>query len=180
MTVDSMFFNNWADVLRTVLVGVLAYAGLITLLRISGKRTLSKMNAFDLIVTVALGSTLATILLSKEVALAEGLVAFAVLILLQYIIAWLQVRSNLVEGMVKAEATLLLFRGQFIKSSLKKERVTESEVRAAMRESGIADPQHALAVVLETDGTFSAIPMPNGGGTGNLQGMKTGEEIAHK
>jgi uncharacterized membrane protein YcaP (DUF421 family) len=41
-------------------------------LRVSGKRTLAKMNAFDLVVTVALGSTLATILLSADVSLAEG------------------------------------------------------------------------------------------------------------
>jgi uncharacterized membrane protein YcaP (DUF421 family) len=50
---------------------------------VSGKRTLSKLDAFDLIVTVALGSTLATVLLSRDVALAEGIVAFALLVGLQ-------------------------------------------------------------------------------------------------
>ena len=65
---------------------------LLLLLRVSGKRTLTRMNAFDLVVTVALGSTLATVLLTKSVALADGLVAFAVLILLQYGLTWLSVR----------------------------------------------------------------------------------------
>ena len=50
---------------------------LVIFLRLSGKRTLSKMNAFDLVVTVALGSTLATVLLTKDVALADGALAFA-------------------------------------------------------------------------------------------------------
>ncbi len=86
-----MFFSTWAGLGRTVIVGVLAYAGLVALLRLSGKRTLAKMNAFDLVVTVALGSTLATILLSKTVPLAEGILAFALLIALQYVIAWLSV-----------------------------------------------------------------------------------------
>jgi len=45
-----MFFNNWAMVGRTVVVGTLAYLSIVILLRISGKRTLSKMNAFDLVV----------------------------------------------------------------------------------------------------------------------------------
>ncbi|RMD68975.1 MAG: DUF421 domain-containing protein, partial [Cyanobacteria bacterium J149] len=49
-----MFFETWSGLGRVLIVGVLAYAGLIVLLRFSGKRTLSKMNAFDLIVTVAL------------------------------------------------------------------------------------------------------------------------------
>ena len=55
-----MFFDSWAGLGRVLVVGVLAYSALVLLLRISGKRTLTKMNAFDLVVTVALGSTLAT------------------------------------------------------------------------------------------------------------------------
>jgi uncharacterized membrane protein YcaP (DUF421 family) len=81
-----MFFDSWMGLLRVVVVGTLAYVILVLLLRVTGKRTLSKMNAFDLVVTVALGSTLATVLLSKDVALAEGVVAFALLVLLQYAI----------------------------------------------------------------------------------------------
>jgi hypothetical protein len=58
----------------------LAYGVLIFFLRVSGKRMLSKMSAFDLVVTIALGSTLATILLSKDVTLAEGIAALGLLI----------------------------------------------------------------------------------------------------
>ena len=82
-----MFFDSWSALGRVAVVGVLAYLGLVALLRGSGKRTLAKLNAFDLVVTVALGSTLATILLSRDVALAERLLAFTLLITLQYIIA---------------------------------------------------------------------------------------------
>jgi hypothetical protein len=67
-----MLFDDWSGLLRVLIVGTSAYVGLVTLLRFTGKRTLSKMNAFDMIVTVALGSTLATVLLSSDVALAEG------------------------------------------------------------------------------------------------------------
>ena len=75
-----MFFHNWEEIVRILVVGPLAYAALILMLRVSGKRTLSKMNAFDLVVSVALGSLLATILLSKDVSLAEGIAAFSMLI----------------------------------------------------------------------------------------------------
>jgi uncharacterized membrane protein YcaP (DUF421 family) len=109
----AMLFDSWAGLGRVLLVGTLAYVALVLLLRISGKRTLSKLNAFDLVVTVALGSTLATVLLSKSVALAEGALALALLISLQYAIAWLSVRSPRLEGMIKAEPTLLLHRGRF-------------------------------------------------------------------
>ena len=81
------------------------------LLRVSGKRTLTKINAFDLVVTVALGSTLATVLLTKSVALAEGLTAFVLLIFLQFVLTWLFVRSQAASRLVKSEPTLLVYQG---------------------------------------------------------------------
>ncbi len=79
---QNIFFDSWSSIVRTVVITVLAYVSLIVLLRGSGKRTLSKMNAFDFIVTIALGSTLATVILSKNVALIDGLLAFSLLIFL--------------------------------------------------------------------------------------------------
>ena len=87
-----MLPDSWTFILRVVIVGTLAYASLVMLLRISGKRTLTKLNAFDLVVTVALGSTLATILLNRNVSLVEGVLAFIVLLALQFCITWLSVR----------------------------------------------------------------------------------------
>ena len=76
---EGVFFDGWAVLGRTAAIGMLAYAILIVLLRASGKRKLSKMNAFDFVVTVALGSTLASLLLNKDVSLAQGALAFALL-----------------------------------------------------------------------------------------------------
>jgi uncharacterized membrane protein YcaP (DUF421 family) len=149
----------------------LAYGALILLLRVSGKRTLSKMNAFDLVVTVALGSTLATILLSKDVALAEGVLAFAVLILLQFVIAWLSVRSTAVHRLVKAEPALLFHQGKFLWQAMTAERVTEDEVRAAVRGQGIASMEAVAAVVLETDGSFTVLRPPDHSSASALVGV---------
>ena len=113
------------------------------------------MNAFDLIVTVALGSTFATILFSKDVALAQGVVAFMLLCGLQFTITWLPVRSQTITGFVKSEPTLLLYRGEFLPKAMKDERVLESEVRAALRSNGIATIGDVETVVLETDGSLS-------------------------
>ena len=132
-----MFFNDWFDLWRIAVVGTLAYGALIVSLRISGKRSLSKWNAFDFIVTIALGSTLATVFLSKDVALAEGIFAFALLIALQFSITWLSVHSTSVQKLVKSEPTLLLDRGTFLGSALRAQRVTESEVRAACSRIGL-------------------------------------------
>lgn len=152
-----MFFDTWSALGRTAVVGVLAYIALVFLLRVSGKRTLSKMNAFDLVVTVALGSTLATVLLSTDVALANGVLAFTLLIGLQLTITWLSVRSSMVRNFVKAEPTLLLHRGRFLRGAMKRERVTEDEILSALRGQGIVAVEEVEAVVLETDSSFSVV-----------------------
>jgi len=152
-----MFFESWFSLLRVLVVGTLAYGSLVVLLRVSGKRTLAKLNAFDLIVTVALGSTLATVLLTKSVALADGILAFALLAGLQYGVAFLSVRSRRFDSLVKSEPTLLLHRGRFLGRAMQAQRVTRAEVVSALRSAGLASPEDALAVVLETDGTLSVV-----------------------
>ena len=150
-------FNGWQGLGRTAAAGVLSYAVLLLFLRISGKRTLAKMNAFDFIVTVALGSTLATILLNKNVALAEGALAFAMLIGLQFVVAWLSARSRIVQEVVKSEPALLLRDGKPMPTAMLRERVTESELEAAVRKAGYGELESVDSVILETDGTFSVI-----------------------
>ncbi|WP_386082780.1 DUF421 domain-containing protein [Vreelandella sp. F11] len=169
---EMYFFNGWGNLLRVIIVGILAYAALIFFLRISGNRTLSKMNAFDLIVTVALGSTLATVLLSKDVALAEGAVAMALLISLQFIITWFSVRTAWVRRLVTGEPLMLLYRGEFITTSMQKARVTQDEVQSAIRGSGIADVAAVEAVVLETDGSMSVIKPYAESSHSSLEGVR--------
>jgi uncharacterized membrane protein YcaP (DUF421 family) len=154
---ERIFFDGWDSLLRTVVIGVLAYVALVVCLRVSGKRTLSKMNAFDLVVTVALGSTLATILLSKDVTLAQGVLALVLLIGMQFAVTWSSVRLRWVRRLVTGEPALLVHRGQLLPSALRKARVTEDEVRAAARAAGLPALEEAQAVVLETDGSFSVV-----------------------
>lgn len=78
-----MIYDSWNDLVRVLTMAALAYLTLIAVVRVSGERTLSKMNAFDLVITVALGSTLATTLLNRQVALLEGVVALALLVALR-------------------------------------------------------------------------------------------------
>ncbi len=152
-----MFFDSWFGIVRILIVGVLAYIALIIFLRVSGKRTLSKWNAFDFVVTIALGSTLASVIISKDVVLIEGVIAFALLIGLQFVITRLSVRFDFIKNVVKAEPTLLFDKGEFLNETMRRQRVTESEIRAAIRSNGLAAIEDAEAVVLETDGTFSVV-----------------------
>ncbi|KPL79583.1 DUF421 domain-containing protein [Herpetosiphon geysericola] len=156
-----VIFDGWAGIGRTIVAGILGYLALVVFLRVSGKRTLSKMNAFDLVVTVALGSTLATIVLSHDVSLAEGTAAYAVLIAMQFVIAWLSVRFPAISRLVKSEPQLLVYQGRLLEDAMHRERVVEAEVLSALRQQGIASLAAGTAVVLETDGSFTVISDPD-------------------
>ncbi|WP_202617338.1 DUF421 domain-containing protein [Roseimaritima sediminicola] len=153
----NMVFDGWTSVLRTLSIGTFAYAALVVLLRVSGKRTLSKMNAFDFVVTVAFGSTLATVLISKDVSLAQGVVALALLVVLQFINTFIAVRWKWYSGLIKATPTLVFYQGHYLDDAMRAQRLTQEEVLAAMRKQGIAEPDEVAAVIIETEGSLSII-----------------------
>lgn len=150
-------FSNWSDISRILVIGAAAYTALVILLRGSGKRTLSKLNAFDFIVTIALGSTLASVLTSKSLTLAEGVTALALLIALQLAVTWLSVRSRTFSRLVTAEPSLLLRNGELLRDAMRRERITPDEVLTAIRDAGATEFQAASAVILESDGTLTVL-----------------------
>jgi len=153
----SWIFESWESLLRTGASGLLTYAALVALLRISGKRTLSKMNAFDFIVTVAFGSMLATIMLSSSVPLADGVLALALLVCMQYLVTWVSVRSDRFQSLVKADPTVMLYRGRYFEDAMRGQRVTRQEILAAIRKSGALSPDEVGAVIMETEGTLTVM-----------------------
>ena len=154
----SIVFDGISGIARVVVCAVAGYAALVALLRISGKRTLSDMNAFDFVVTVALGSILATTILNSTVALAEGIAALVTLVALQALVAFFAARSQAVRKAVKSEPTLLVRHGTLLADAVRAARLSEAEILAAVRASGEADLAGVAAVVLETNGDLSVIP----------------------
>ncbi|WP_127142757.1 DUF421 domain-containing protein [Pelagibacterium montanilacus] len=157
MDISAMLFQDWEGIVRTLLVGVLAYGTLVIFLRISGKRTLAKLNAFDLVVTVALGSTLSAIILQESVALAEGAAALAVLICAQFLVTYVSVRSRGFAALVRSEPTLLVHKGAFCDDAMRLQRVTREEAWSAIRAQGGDDLERVENLVLESDGTMSVV-----------------------
>lgn len=159
-----MWFDSWQDMTRVVAVGAAAYVFLIVVLRTTGKRTLSQMNAFDFVVTVALGSTLATILLSKDVSWAEGAFALALLASLQFLVAWAAVRWSTLRKAVTSKPTVLVLQGSIDEDALLKSRLTHAQLMQAIRSGGFGEVALVGAVVLEPNGELSVIGKESLGG----------------
>lgn len=152
-----MLYDGFEPLLRVAVSGVCAYAWLVVVLRVAGKRSLAKLNAFDFAVTVAFGSALANVLLSKDTSLATGAFALALLAVLQYVVSKLSLLVPAFRRLVRSEPTLLLEDGKVLDKALHHERITLSDLEAAARSHGLADFRDADAIVVETDGGLSVI-----------------------
>lgn len=150
-------FNGWDGVLRILLVAPLAYVALVLVLRVAGKRTLSKLNAFDFVVTIAIGSTLASIIVTRSVSLVEGLAALVLLVAFQFVVTSASVRWPGVNRAVKSEPSLLLRRGEVLPAAMRRQRITPDELEAAIRQAGGYGLDDAEAIFLETDGSLTAL-----------------------
>jgi uncharacterized membrane protein YcaP (DUF421 family) len=153
----SIFFQGWEGPLRILIIAPLAYVALIAMIRLTGKRTLSKLNAFDLVITVALGSVLATIILNKDTPLLAGVTAIAVLVLLQLAVTWTLVRRPGLRRLVRSDPALLLLAGRLQTETMRRERVTEDEVLQAIRDSGGGAFADADGVFLQSDGSLAVV-----------------------
>jgi uncharacterized membrane protein YcaP (DUF421 family) len=91
----------------------------------------------------------------RSVPIADGILALALLIALQFVITWISVRSAMFRGLIKAEPTPLVRAGAIDDEALRRTRVTRDEVEAAARQSGHAGIAPSVSVTLETDGSLS-------------------------
>ncbi|MCC5894617.1 MAG: DUF421 domain-containing protein [Alkalibacterium sp.] len=143
---------------RITVVSFLCYVAILFVLRLSGKRTLVKMSAFDFIVTVSLGTVFGNILINQDEILWEGLYIFCLLLIFQYLSSFLSSRYTLFSRLLKAHPTLLFYDGTYYEHKMVKERIPKSEVLQAIREQGIGRTEEVAAVILETDGKLSVLP----------------------
>ena len=169
------FFDGWYNVARAASLAVIGFLALIVVLRVSGKRTLSKMNVFDFVFVVAVGSVFAGTLIGKDVTFVEGMVALTTLVVVQAALAAAAARSVRIERILNGDPTLLFSRGNFLHRTMRRERVTEEEVRAAIREQGIERVEDVDAVVLENDGTLTVAYHSKRRGESSLVDAAAGE-----
>lgn len=156
----NIIFENWEKLLHVALMTIASFITLFLFIRISGKRTLAKFNAFDFVVTVALGSTLTYMMLAM-VPFIEGVLVLFLIITLQYLFAKLASKSDKMERLINSSPRLLYYKGEYLKQNMKKEAITVDEIYAVIRQAGIQNINEVLAVVIELNGEISVVKKPD-------------------
>lgn len=153
---ETILFKDWESALHVAICSVLAFFVAFLFIRISGKRTLAKLTAFDFVVTVTLGSTLSSMILAKT-PLVDGAIALAIIIALQFVLAYVAMKSKPMEKLINSRPTLLFYEGHFLEEQMAKDVVTKEEVYAAVREFRLLNIEDVKAVVMELNGELTVI-----------------------
>jgi uncharacterized membrane protein YcaP (DUF421 family) len=167
-----MLFNDWHSVLRIIVISAATYVLVVGLLRVLGEEALAKMSAYDLLVTVALGSLLASIPFGSGVTVADGMAAIGTYLILQQVMRWAIKRSKRAERFVRDVPQIMVWDGQFIEHTMLKDSILKAEIRAAVRRAGLSSISQALAVILENDGDWSVLPYDEKTDLSALEGLE--------
>lgn len=166
-----MWFSGLDPIVRILLVGTASYLILLVILRITGARSLAKLNAFDFTVTIALGSILATALTSADLSWASAATALGLLLGLQYVVARVLRAVPALRGAATASPVVIVRDGRMLEEGMRRARVGEAEVRQAARSGGYGDLGDVGAMIMETDGALSVIGADAMGDRGMLEGL---------
>lgn len=146
---------NWSQVVGILVTVIGVYIALGIMIRVNGLRSLTKMSSFDFVTTVAIGSLIATVVLTDRPSLLQGVVALAGLFAIQGGMSVLRRRMDV--SSLENEPILLMDGATVLEDNLARTRVTHGDLRAKLREANVLNLDQVVAVVLETTGDVSVL-----------------------
>ena len=144
-------------VAEKVIRSAAVYVFLLVAFRLCGKRQLGQMTAFDVIVLLVISNVVQNALIGNDNSLGGGLLGAIVILLLNSAVAWLTFRYKRLERVVEHTPTVLVKHGRILRESLRRERLSLPELRAALRREGVVSLAGVRYVILEEDGHLSVI-----------------------
>ena len=139
-----------------ILTAIGIYICTIVYTRIAGKRSFSKMSSFDFAMTVAIGSILASTILSKSTSLLQGAVGLASVYVLQLFVALLR-RNKQFQKLVDNKPVLLMDGQEILHENLKKSHVTLDDLKSKLREANVLELSQVRAVIFEATGDIAVL-----------------------
>jgi uncharacterized membrane protein YcaP (DUF421 family) len=153
----SQYWDGWDPIVHTLVTLVAGYLTLLVLLRISGARTMASMTPLDLIIAITIGSAFGRTVTAVDVPLAQTVFALVLLVLLQWILAWVRGRSPRLRRLVDSPPVLIYYQGNFQRKVMRKHQLVEDDVHTAVRSSSKGSLEDVSAIILEQDGSLEVI-----------------------
>lgn len=167
--VDDWFWAPVGDLARVGATTAAFYITTFAAVRVAGRRTLTQLSAFDALVTIALGSLLATTVVSDDPPYAQGAVALVTLLSLQVVLGLLRRHVPRLRGVLEFEPQVVYRDGELqLPGNPLHAQLSEDELWSLLRQKGVFDRSAISVVILEPSGSISVLPAGHTGDVGLL------------
>ena len=143
----------WEFILR----GIIVYAFLLILIRITGKRQVGQLAPFDLVLLLVLSNAVQNAMNGGDNSIGGGLISAVTLVLLNYLIGMATYRSKTLEAIVEGRPDVLIHNGVLFPAVMKRAKLTHHELNAALRQAGCVCVEEVHTAVLENNGAISVV-----------------------
>lgn len=138
--------------------GIIVYAFLLVLLRITGKRQVGQLAPFDLVLLLVLSNAVQNSMNAGDNSLLGGLISATTLIALNYVVSLATYRSKRLEAVIEGRPQVLIHNGRVFEDVMEKAKLTHHELNAALRQAGCTSPEEVQSALLENNGSISVVP----------------------
>ena len=146
-------------------------------IRLMGKRELSKVQPFELAIIVMISDLASAPMQSKDIQIFAGIVPILVLLIIYGIFTLLIKSSNKAENVICGSPALVIFKGKIIEEELNKQNLTIEEIMTELRTGGIYKIQDTAYAILETNGDLNAVKISDTIGQMPLNVITNGEYL---
>jgi uncharacterized membrane protein YcaP (DUF421 family) len=140
-----------------VLRAIVLYFFIVLVMRVLGRRELSSMTPFDLVLLIVLGDAIQQGLTQDDYSVTGAFLAVATIATLQVFTSWLSFRSKRARKMLEGDPLVVVEKGKVVDHNLKRERMTEDEIAEEMRQQQISSLDDVEWAILESNGSISFI-----------------------
>jgi uncharacterized membrane protein YcaP (DUF421 family) len=137
--------------------GVAIFFFLYVLMRVIGRRELSTLEPFDLILLVVLGDAVQQGLTQDDYSLTGAFLAIGTIAMLQMGTSYMNFRFPRLRPFLDGEPIVIVQDGKPIEKNLRRERVTTEDIASAAREQNVAHIEDIQWAVMETSGKITFI-----------------------
>jgi uncharacterized membrane protein YcaP (DUF421 family) len=145
----------WEFIVR----GVVVYAFLLVLLRVTGKRQVGQLAPFDLVLLLVLSNAVQNSMNAGDNSLAGGLISATTLVGINYAVGVATFRSRKLEAIIEGRPEVLIHNGKLFNDVMAHAHLTHHELNAALRHAGCACVEDVHSAILENSGAISVVPI---------------------
>ena len=156
---------------------LILFAVVFIVIRLMGKRELSKVQPFELAIIVMISDLASAPMQSKDTQIFSGIIPIVVLLIVYGIFTLLIRSNNKVEEVICGSPSLIIFKGKLLEDELKKQQLTIEEIMAQLRAVGIYKLQDTAYALLETNGTLNAMKISEAVGQMPLNVISDGQYL---